>query len=464
MSENFEPISNLLSPDAARQPWRQGESSAEQEEAGVRRGLNLEPGSGDDGWRTPPLVRLDDGTRLQLYKDGEALHAAYEAVKSAKHRIFIEVYIWASDDTGRAFADLLCKKSREGVAVYAMHDGFGSAFSKREVFRQMRKAGVRVIEFHPLIPWQSRFSWRPGNRDHRKLLVVDDRIAGVAGLNMGNRYAGAWVAPRAKLDPSKLWRDAGVGILGPGAEIFARAFIRTWNYCLHRGPVRKALWFEGIDAGESAKGPRVGKSRQLKPHETPRPVPGRYPEDALDTGTQIACMAGAPTLASPLRPFLYQLIRDARRSLSMTMAYFAPDEEMIRLLCAAAERGVRVRFMFARKSDVQALVWAARSFYQRLMDAGCTVYERQNVMVHQKSIVVDGNLGILGSTNLDYRSIEFNLELSAVVRSPEFAQQLESLFDHDVGFAKKIDPAEFRKATWRDKAVMWTVNRMRYVL
>ena len=462
MSENFEPITTAL--DKKADEFRRGQPSAAHAEAAQRRGLNLEPGSGDDGWETPPPVDLEDGTRLQLFKDGEALKAAYDAVAAAKQRVFAEVYIWPSDDTGRAFAELLAKKAGEGVAVYAIYDGLGSAFAERAMFEQMRRGGVRLIEFHPLLPWQSRYSWRPGNRDHRKLLVVDDQIAGVAGLNLGNRYAGSWVAKVAKLDASTLWRDAGVGIVGPGAATFSRAFIRTWNYCLHRGPIRETLWFDGIDAGRAAKGSRVGKAFQLKPGERPRPVPGHFPEDTLDAGRQLACMAGAPTLSSPLRPFLYQLIRDARKSLSLTIAYFAPDDEMIRLLCAAAERGVRVRFMFAGKSDVMALVWAARSFYQRLMDAGCEVYEREHVLLHQKSIVVDANLGILGSTNLDYRSIEFNLELSAVVRSPRFARQLEDLFDHDIGYARKIDPVAWREQKWRDRAIMWLVNRMRYVL
>src|SRR3954468_950235 len=142
----------------------------EQGALGASTGLNIEPGSDDDGWTVPDPVELADGSVVQLYKDGEALHAAYEAIKLAKHRICLEMYIFASDATGRAFADLLCEKARAGVLVYVIYDSFGSIATDRGMFEQMRKAGIKLREFHPFLPWEAKFSWRPLNRDHRKLL------------------------------------------------------------------------------------------------------------------------------------------------------------------------------------------------------------------------------------------------------------------------------------------------------
>src|SRR5690606_30032216 len=266
--------------------------------AGFSPGINIEPGSDDDGWEVPEPVTLADGTRLQLYKDGEGLAAAMEAIRHARKRIFLEVYIWPSDETGRKFAALLAQKAREGVAVYAIYDSFGSFLAKRSMFDSMRRAGVRLIEFHPMVPWKTRYSWRPGNRDHRKLLVVDDNIAGVGGLNIGNRYAGTWVARIKVLRVDKLWRDAAVGIVGPGARTFAQCFINTWHYCLHRGPISRTLWFDGLDVGPTAKGRRLGKARQRRPNGPPAPEPGTYPESIFVPGRDLACMAGAPTLSS----------------------------------------------------------------------------------------------------------------------------------------------------------------------
>jgi phosphatidylserine/phosphatidylglycerophosphate/cardiolipin synthase-like enzyme len=186
---------------------------------GTSSGVNIAPGSDDDGWCVPRPVDLADGTRLQLYKDGEALRAAYEAIKAAKRRICLEVYIFGNDDTGRAFADLMCVKAHEGVRTYVIYDSFGSIATDRGVFERMRRAGVNVQEFHPLRPWELRYSWRPFNRDHRKLLIIDDQIAGLGGLNVGGEYAGSWVV-KTSSTKCELWRDNAMGDRRPrGADV-----------------------------------------------------------------------------------------------------------------------------------------------------------------------------------------------------------------------------------------------------
>ncbi|HWP41503.1 MAG TPA: phospholipase D-like domain-containing protein, partial [Tepidisphaeraceae bacterium] len=164
-----------------------------QRSAGMAAGINIAPGSDDDGWIVPDPVPLDDGTLVQLYKDGEALRAAYRAIEQARRRICLEVYIFADDDTGRAFAELLCRKAIQGVQVYVIYDSFGSLGTDRQMLRQMQRSGVHLEVFHPVYPWECRYSWRPFNRDHRKLLVIDDEIAGLGGLNVGHEYAGSWV-------------------------------------------------------------------------------------------------------------------------------------------------------------------------------------------------------------------------------------------------------------------------------
>ncbi len=373
-------------------------------------GINVRPGPDDDGWEQPPRVTLDDGAELQLYKDGEAALAAYRAIMRAKRRVLLEIYIWPSDETGRKFAELLIEKARAGVAVFIIYDGFGSLLADKTMFAEMRRAGCQVVEFHPALPQRSRWGWRLFNRDHRKLLVVDDNTVGVGGLNVGNRYAGNWVASEAHVKPEKMWRDAGVGIRCKGAaDRYARAFAKTWHYCLRRGPIGRTSVFTGLALPERAVS-RIGKVQLA--YNGFRPLDGRTPTDLLEPEVDVGCVGSAPAFNSPLRPFLYRLVRDARKSLSLTMAYFAPDDELIEGLCAAARRGVKVRLMMAGRSDARILIVAARAFYRRLMDAGAQVYERQGAMLHQKTIVADGELSVLGSTNLDYRSIEFNLELS----------------------------------------------------
>lgn len=390
-------------------------------------GVNVAPGPADDGWLTPPPITLADRTQVQLYKDGEGLAAAYEAIKSARRYIGLEVYIFASDQTGRAFAELLARKAREGVSVFVIYDSFGSMESERRMFRMMRASGVRVQQFHPIRPWECQYSWRPFNRDHRKLLVIDDQIAGLGGLNIGNEYAGPWIVPQV-LEPCDLWRDSAIGIVGPGAKLFRRAFAQTWNYIKRGGRIRKTELIDNLYEGD------------------------------------LGLMALAPTLNSPLRSFLYRTLREARRSIMMTMAYFAPDDPLIDGLCKAARRGVRVRLMLPGRCDVALVRLCARSFYETLLSAGVEIYERQGVILHSKTMVIDEWLSVVGSTNLDYRSIEYNCELSAIVRSAEFGKQMCELFENDIRFSDRIRLEAWRRRPRWDRFVQWGVSRARYML
>jgi cardiolipin synthase len=390
-------------------------------------GINTVAGSEDDGWVAPPPVTLSDGTLVQLYKDGEALHAAYSAIKAAKEIICLEVYIFASDPTGRAFAELLCAKAREGVRVYVIYDSFGSIDSDHGMFEHVRKSGVRIQEFHPVLPWETKFSWRPVNRDHRKLLLIDGHIAGIGGINIGGEYGGSWVIPSAK-GPIDAWRDNAIGIVGPASKLFLNAFARSWHYTIRGGRIRRAEYSAKLEAGD------------------------------------LAVLASVATLNSPLKPNLLRLMHSARRSIYLTMAYFAPDDMLVEELCKAAKRGLRVRLMLPSKTDVPLVRLAARSFYETLMACGVEVYERQGVVLHSKTLVIDGRTTVMGSVNLDYRSIEFNNEISAILKSEAFGRQMQDLFENDVRFARKIELGEWRRRPRWDRVVQWAVSRARYLM
>jgi hypothetical protein len=265
-----------------------------QGEMGASTGINIEPGSEDDGWVVPDPVPMGDGSIVQLYKDGEALHAWYEAIKAARSRVCLEMYIFAGDETGRAFADLLCEKAAAGLKVYVVFDSFGSIATPNAMFEKMRKAGVRVQEFHPFWPWEGKSSWRPVNRDHRKLLVCDNDFAGLGGLNLAGEYAGSWVVKSSKAD-LELWRDAGITVRGPAAGRFAQAFARTWQYVTRRGKMRHAEFVYNLDGVCGAcEWPLVARRKRgvVKHGEEPE-RPGKF-----------GILASAPTLHSPLRPFL----------------------------------------------------------------------------------------------------------------------------------------------------------------
>jgi cardiolipin synthase A/B len=398
--------------------------------AGFAAGINISPGSDDDGWMIPPPATLSDGTKIQLYKDGESLHAAYKAIEQARRRVCIEMYIFADDVTGNAFADLLARRAREGLRVYVIYDSFGSRGpfgGLTKPLRTMKEAGVRLQQFHPMRPWECQFSWHPVNRDHRKMFIADDEVAGMGGLNIGTEYAGSWIVSSAQGD---FWRDNAIGISGPGVHLLHRAFRHTWDYVKRGGRMKKLAYAEHVD-------------------------------DDADFGL----LASAPSMDSPFRKTIMRLLRSARRSVDLTMAYFAPDDELVHELCAAARRRrVQVRAVFPGVSDVPLVRLAGRGFYGTLLDCGVQIYERQHAILHAKTLCIDGHTTVIGSANLDYRSIEFNCELSAIVRSAEFGRQIEDLFENDVKYSHRISKAEWRALPAWDQFVQWTVSRARYAM
>jgi cardiolipin synthase len=319
--------------------------------------------------------------------------------------------------------------------VYVIYDSFGS-FSigqlwrpKPAIFERMRRSGVRLAEFHPLRPWEGRYSWKPVFRDHRKLLLVDDDIAGMGGLNVGGEYAGSWVVQSGNSRECDLWRDNAIGMVGPSARLLLQSFVNTWKYVNNGGRTRRAEFYHPLSGDRD-----------------------------------LGVLASVPSMHSPLKTRLGELMKDARRSIELTMAYFAPPDELIEILCKRARRGVKVRLMLPGRCDVNLLITAARSFYETLLAAGVEIYERQHVILHAKTMCIDREYTIIGSTNLDYRSIEYNLELSTLIRSNEFGEQMHALFENDVRYAQRITSRQWRRWPWSDRFWLWAVNRARYLL
>jgi cardiolipin synthase len=192
---------------------------------------------------------------------------------------------------------------------------------------------------------------------------------------------------------------------------------------------------------------------------------GRVSRCEYINGNDVIDVIGtAPCFRSKVRETYRVAVRAARQSIQLTMAYFAPDDDMVADLCAAAKRGVRVQLMIPRKSDMRILTTAARSFYETMLKAGVEVYERLHVVLHAKTMVIDRETSVVGSTNLDFRSIEYNCELSVSIRSPEFAEKMSLLFENDIAYARKIELKQWRRRPTLDRIGQWAVKRARYVL
>jgi cardiolipin synthase len=379
-----------------------------------------------EDWVTPDMVTLSDGTTVQLLKDGQALRAAYDAIQLARRRICVEMYIFSSDEAGREFVELLCRKAREGVRVFVLYDAFGCHDTDEALFERLRASGVHLCEFHPLAPWRYRGRWRITQRDHRKLVLVDDQLAQLGGLNVGAEYAGPWIVRQRRRYRGRPWRDTGLVLGGPQVRHLVSAFARIWRYARR-----------GAD-----------------------PIAAEYVVPLAPDG-EFGVLAAAPAPQSRVAAAMRDLIASAQQSLWITVAYFAPTDEIIDALCAAARRGVSVRLMLPGASDVALLRIAARSFYTRLLEAGVEIFERRGRMLHAKTLCLDGSVSVIGSANLDYRSFESNCELSVAIRSPGLGAQLQDMYEHDVRYSKRITLANWRRRPWLDAFLQWCANLLR---
>jgi cardiolipin synthase len=270
--------------------------------------------------------------------------------------------------------------------------------------------------------WGPKFLRVLNQRNHRKLLLVDEAIAYFGGMNVVDQ-SGIHSKADAKsrnLPTSAGWRDVHARLVGPKQAEIAALSDRLWKRVHHQ---------------------RVGKSP-------------RWPIDQMlrAQGEAIFFFDSRPTFKSrrPQRA-LVPLIQQARREITLAMAYFIPIGRVLRELVKARRRGVRVRVIVPGQSDVRIVQWAARHFYEYLLKRGIRIYERSDRMLHSKAMVIDGRWSVIGSCNLDPRSLRVNLEFFAVFRSDEVAAALDRIFKEEIRASVRVtaDAIRSRKCSQR---------------
>jgi cardiolipin synthase len=341
-------------------------------------------------------------TTIRLLKNGiEAFPAMFRAVDSATSSIAFEMYIFADDNTGREFRTHLVNAARRGIRVMVLVDGWGSRSLPDAFWDEVRAAGGAVRRFWPFS--KGLFSFR----DHRKLLLIDDCIAYVGGMNIADEY----FLGSGEEEP---WRDNTLEILGPEAARLRRSFIRMWR--LADSPFRRLIHRFRRDHGKQTI---VGEGVRF-----------------LESGPE-----------NPMRPVrraYQQVIHKAENSIDLAMSYFYPHGRLMRAFKRAVNRGVRVRFLFPMKTDVPMARWAARGLYGRLLRAGAEVWEYTPTMMHAKLAIADDTV-IAGSANLDIRSGKINYELVAVVTDPMLAAKARTDFEDDLKRSVRINFEEWKK-------------------
>jgi cardiolipin synthase A/B len=369
-----------------------------------------------------PLVL---GNKVTLLQDGPDTHEAmFDAIRAAIDHINLETYIFDDGELGQQFAELLLEKQGTGVQVNVLYDSVGGLLTPQSFFNRMREGGIAVLEFNPVNPLaKNPRTWRVNNRDHRKQLVIDGRIAFIGGVNISDSYSSApsgksrsgATQPGAPDDGEAGWRDTHIQIEGPVVAEFQKLFLDTWIRQDGAPPVARHYFPELAPRGE----------------EIVRAIGSRAEE-----------------AASPIYLTLISAITRAEVEVHLTVAYFAPDPKLLKALTGAAERGVNVKLVLPSYTDSWAIFHLGRSHYTRLLRAGVEIHERHGAVMHAKTAVIDGVWSTIGSSNLDWRSFLHNDEINAVVLGGDFAAQMDTMFAADVAESEQVMLEQWRHRSW----------------
>ncbi|CAN5493063.1 cardiolipin synthase [soil metagenome] len=348
----------------------------------------------------PPLR----GVAVELFTEGEATYTAIAAaIEAAKHHVHLEYYIWAKDRLGTRLRDQLVKRAQQGIEVRVLVDGTGSSSNAGGAFwKPLVAAGGKVAVFNPV----SVVSWRRKRMDfrlHRKTVVCDGLVGFSGGINITEAETREFAGATA-------WRDTHARLEGPAVLVLQRIFAEDWLYA-----AGEELAFE------------LGS-----PYFPVRPGPGAEIVQVVASGPDLDTFA--------IHKMYFAAINQAATRVWLTTPYFVPDEPMLSALVCAAMRGVDVRVIAPAKGDSRLVELAARSYFPELLDAGAHVYEYKPRFVHAKTFVIDDDIAIVATANMDNRSFRLDFEVATVIYGKRIAAQLETIFREDLEHCIELEP------------------------
>ncbi|MEZ6185430.1 MAG: cardiolipin synthase [Planctomycetota bacterium] len=347
------------------------------------------------------------GNLVRYCNDGPRTFDTWEqAIDAAEHHVHWLVYTFKKDRTGERMRDALVRAAKRGVQVKLLVDDVGSRRAKKRFMQPLVDAGGQVARFLKLNLFSRQISIN--HRNHRKVLVIDGRVGFIGGYNVGDEYAGQGVP----------WRDAMVEVRGPLVHRMQEVISRDWYQATGEETDDQSLFPE--------------------------------PEAPGDVWGQILTSGPTDKHWSSIHLVLVAAIHNARTRVWLETPYFIPDRPLVQALIEAGLRGVDVRVVVPEVPDHKAIAYTARSFFPELLAAGVKVYELPKVMLHAKTLTVDGHYSSVGSTNLDPRSFRLNFEANGFFCSAELARSMEEAMRVTQQEAKRVLAAEFnRRPRWQ---------------
>jgi cardiolipin synthase A/B len=354
---------------------------------------------------------LTTGNRLKILNNGQrTVKAIFDAIGNARQHIHLEYYIIEDDEVGNQLKELLIRKSRGGVEIRLIIDDVGSWSLSRRFIRELRDAGIDVQSFMEVrFP---RLTPRVNYRNHRKIAIIDGDIGFTGGINFADRY----LKGKKKIGP---WRDTHLQIEGDAVACLQVIFAADWYFVkkenlIGPGYFKNITDQEGIAVQISASGP----------------------DSDWDSISQA----------------FFAAITGAQKNVFLVTPYLMPPPHLLAALKIAALGGVNVQILMPEFSDARIPKWCSFSFVEELLEAGVRIFFYQKGFIHSKLIMVDGIFSSIGTTNLDFRSLETNFEINTFIYDAAFTRQLTGFFHADLLSSREVFYSEWKK---RSKVARW---------
>ncbi len=354
---------------------------------------------------------LTHSNRVDLLINGQATFDSILAgVAEAQQYVLFQFYMFHDDGLGRQVKEALIERARDGVRVYVLYDEVGSSSLPKSYVADLRQAGVEVSSFKPTQGWQNRFQLN--FRNHRKMVVVDGKVAWVGGHNVGDEYMGR--------DPAfSPWRDTHVRIEGPAALQLQITILSDWYWA----------------------------TREL--------VGVNWTPHIVEEGAQnVMILPTGPTgQFETASLFFVSALSSARKRIWLSAPYFVPDDAVMKALELAALRGVDVRIITTGKPDSLPVYMAAFHYIRRLRGLGIRFYAYKPGFMHQKVMLVDDLVSAVGTHNFDNRSFRLNFEVASIIVDESFASEMQAMLEQDFEHAEAIDPED-----WYERPLWWRIG------
>ena len=333
-----------------------------------------------------------------------------DALKQAKNHIHIEYYIYEDDEIGNEIKKILIEKAKEGVAVRFIYDDFGSRSIRKRMVKELKENGVEVYPFYKItfISLANRINYR----NHRKIIVIDGETAFVGGINISEKYSN----PNSN---HLYWRDTHLKIKGSATAHLQYIFLCDWNFC-------------------------TGNQIEINQDFFRRDV-------SSDAKVPIQIAASGPDSDSPTILYsIIQAISKAKHEVLITTPYFIPDESLMNIIKIAALSGVSIKLIVPKKGDSFLVNAAACACYSELINVGVEIYLYTKGFIHAKTLVIDQEISMVGTANMDIRSFELNFEVNAILYDRDFGRQMKEAFEHDLEDSKLINKKEWNtRSKWK---------------